>query len=103
MVDGSLKGKWAVTVAREIGIPIVTRNFMVKTDSEAARSFTNRRGLGRMRHIEVRQLWLQEEVRHDRIKVSRVRGADNPADLLTNFLTRREVEERLLSLKFVWK
>ena len=103
MVDGSLKGKWAVTVADEIGIPIKTKKIMVKTDSEAARSFTNRRGLGRMRHIEVRELWLQEEVRKDKIQVARVKGTDNPADLMTKFLTKREVVERLASLSLEWK
>ena len=45
-------------------------------DSEAAESFVGRRGLGRMRHIEVRDLWLQEEVRNGKVKVEMVKGTE---------------------------
>ena len=40
---------------------------MVKTDSEAAKSFVSRRGLGRTRPTEVRESWLQEGVRMGRV------------------------------------
>ncbi len=68
---------------------------MVKVDSEAAKSFVARRGLGRMRHIEVRDLWLQEEVRMGKVKVLKIHGKENPADLMTKFLKKSEVIERL--------
>ena len=47
---------------------------IAKVDSEAAKSFVARRGLGRMRHIEVRDLWLQEEVRNGKVKVEKILG-----------------------------
>ena len=46
----------------------------VGTDSSAAKSFVARRGLGKMRHIEVRNLWLQQEVAEGKVKVVKVRG-----------------------------
>ena len=58
----------------------------VRTDSEAARSFVNRRGLGRMRHIEVRELGLHEEVRKGEVVVQKVSGVENPAGLMTEVL-----------------
>ena len=48
-----------------------------------------------MRHIEVRDLWLQEEVRKGNVVVQKVLGTDNPADLMTKFLHEKEIEHRL--------
>ena len=65
------------------------------TDSNAAKSFVNRRGLGKMRHLEIRDLWLQKEIREGRVLVHKVLGTENPADLMTKILTVGEIEERL--------
>ena len=47
-----------------------------------------RRGLGaKLRHIQVRHLWLQQRVKLGHLKVAVVRGLDNPADCLTKALT----------------
>ena len=42
-----------------------------------------RRGLGRMRHIQTRYLWIQERVGANHISISAVAGTKNPADILT--------------------
>ena len=39
------------------------------TDSSAAKGMANRKGLGKVRHIEVSQLWVQQEVAAGRVKV----------------------------------
>ena len=67
----------------------------VGTDSSAAKSFVNRRGLGRMRHLDIRDLWLQEEVEKGRLEVGKIRGDQNPADLMTKVLNIDEVVDRL--------
>ena len=38
---------------------------------------------------------MQEEVRAGRVSVTKVKGEWNPADLMTKYLTVREIEERL--------
>ena len=98
MVDGTLKGQWARTLAAEVGVRLGEEKIIVKVDSEAAKSFVNRRGLGKMRHIEVRDLWLQEEIRKGKVKVLKIPGKENPADLMTKFLKKSEVIERLAGL-----
>ena len=103
MVEGTLRGKWAATVAREIGVDVEVERLVVRTDSEAARSFVSRRGLGRMRHIEVRELWLQEEVRKGGVEVGRVAGEDNPADLMTKYHGSKEVIRRLRMMYIEWE
>ena len=44
-----------------------------------------------MRHLEVRDLWLQEEVRDNNLRVSKILGTRNPADLMTKVLSVTEV------------
>ena len=74
------------------------------TDSSAAKSFVSRRGLGKMRHLEIRDLWLQKEVNEGKVEVSKLRGDSNPADLMTKVLGVREIEVRLrdLSIRVIY-
>ena len=102
MIDGVQKVKWAATVSRELGIDVISQIIRVKTDSDAARSFVNRRGLGRMRHVEVRDLWLQEEVREGKVVVERIPGEEDPADLMTKFVRTDEAAERLRRMGMTW-
>ena len=98
MVDGVLKAKWLTTVSREMGFRTVCGRIVLGTDSAAAKSFVSRRGLGKMRHIEVRDLWLQKEVLKGAVEVIKIPGDDNPADLMTKFLSAEVVEKRLNSM-----
>jgi hypothetical protein len=56
---------------------------VVHVDSTAAKAIASRVGLGRVRHLEVRFLWLQQAVRRGRIVLKKVHGEVNPADALT--------------------
>ena len=62
MVEGITRAKGLVNLARELGFGGVSTVVRLGTDSSAAKSFVCRRGLGRMRHLEIRGLWLQKEV-----------------------------------------
>ena len=95
MVDCVLKAKWVGTIAKEMGFGEVDKVLVLGTDSAAAKSFVSRRGLGRMRHIEVRDLWLQAELAAGKVKVIKVKGDENPADLMTKFLRVEEIKDRL--------
>ncbi len=79
---------------REIGFT-VAEHVQLFTDSSAAKSFVSRRGLGKMKHLEIRDLWLQREVGLGKVTVNKVAGPRNPADLMTKFLKRWEIELRL--------
>eukprot|EP00973_Karenia_brevis_P034320 4734258-Karenia_brevis.AAC.1 len=65
------------------------------TDSSAAESFVYRRGLGKMRHLEIRDLSLHKEVSDGLLEISKIPGKDNPADLLTKILGIKEIVHRL--------
>ena len=68
------------------------------TDSSAAKSFASQRGLGRMRHLAAKGLWIQEEICRSRLKLEKIAGTENPADVLTKFLGRKEVSEACLGM-----
>ena len=53
------------------------------TDSTAGKSVASRRGLGKMRHVELKYLWVQDVVKEGRLRVRKVDGARNVADHLT--------------------
>ena len=95
MVTAVLKAKWLVTVSREMGFEVERSKIVLGTDSEAAKSFVSRRGLGKMRHIEVRDLWLQKEVLKGNVKVEKIPGTENPADLMTKYLGTQDIRRRL--------
>ena len=71
-------------------VPIV-----IGTDSGAAKGFVSRRGLGKMRHIDIKHMWLQREVLTGNILVEKLLGSRNPADLLTKFLGVQDILLRL--------
>ena len=70
----------------------------VKTDASAAKGIASRKGIGKVRHIEVCQLWLQDKVRLGEIAIINVDGKDNAADALTKPLS---AEGRVKHLKML--
>ena len=103
LIDAVLRAKWARSVLSELGVS-VSPVAEAWTDSSAAKSFVSRRGLGKMRHLELRDLWLQREVGEGRVLVKKALGTENPADAMTKFLTLPLLQERLrrLSLRLEW-
>ena len=103
LIDAILRAKWAQSVLSELGVP-VSPVAEACTDSSAAKSFVSRRGLGKMRHLELRDLWLQREVGDGKVVVKKVPGTENPSDAMTKFLSLQTLQDRLrrLSLRLEW-
>ena len=82
----------------------VQQELQLHTDSSAAKSFVSRKGLGKMKHLEIRDLWLQREVSLGKVVVNKVDGKTNPADLITKYLRKEEIEERLqlMGIRIQW-
>ena len=95
MVEAVTRAKGLLILAKEMGFEELSLVVHLGTDSNAANSFVNRRGLGKMRHLDIRDLWLQKEIREGKVEVHKVLGTENPADLMTKILTVREIEDRL--------
>ena len=65
-------------------------------DASAALSIAKRQGAGKMRHINVKGLWLQEKELQKELAYEKVKGEDNPADGLTKHV-RQELAEKYVS------
>eukprot|EP00973_Karenia_brevis_P067694 9418165-Karenia_brevis.AAC.1 len=63
MVEGATRAKGLVSLAVEVGFKDLANVVQLGTDSSAAKSFVCRRGLRRTKHLEIRDLWLQKEIR----------------------------------------
>ena len=59
-------------------------------DSSAADGIIKRAGSGRVKHLTVRQLWLQEQNALGTAFHEKIPTAENPADALTHFFTKSE-------------
>ncbi len=62
----------------------------VNMDSSAARSISSRKVSGRVRLVEVRELWAQGKVLSGELSIIKVRGEDNVADGLTKLDERNK-------------
>ena len=65
------------------------------TDSSAAKGMSSRRGLGKVRHIELNQLWLQDQVARGKISVRKIRGEDNFSDSLTKHSNPERIQQTM--------
>ena len=70
-----------VPMARDMGEEL---KVVVHSDSSAALAMSQRVGLGKVRHIDVQYLWIQERHAAKEVDLRKVKGEVYPADLLTN-------------------
>ena len=69
--------------------------YTLHLDSSAAKAMINREGVGKLKHMDVRALWLQAERRDFGLRVVKVAGEHNVADLGT----KAHPERRFLELR----
>jgi hypothetical protein len=70
----------------------------IHVDSSAAIGICKRTGVGKIRHLDTRLLWIQEAVRDGTLEVMKVLGTENPADLMTKHLGAEQITECLTRL-----
>ena len=73
------------SVGRDLGLSMI---LSMHTDSAAAVGICKRASVGRVRHLVVGQLWIQEGLRRGDFRLFKVRGDANTADALTKHLPR---------------
>ena len=65
----------------------------VYTDSLAALGVVKRRGNGKMRHIRVGMLWVQEKSENGELKFKKVAAAEHPGDMMTKHVPMKIAEK----------
>ena len=73
------------SIAVDLGIPLKIHMF---TNATAATSICRRRGLGKIPHLYVSDLWIQDRLKRGEFTLSKIAGSEKPADILTKHVSR---------------
>ena len=87
-------------MARDLGISC---RLNLHLDASATMCLVNRRGLGKAKHVDMQNLWIQEASMSGRFTTKKVDTSVNPADLMTKPIPRARIEQltSLMGYEFV--
>jgi hypothetical protein len=100
MVQGAARGLHLRNILAEV-LETAPR-VRVGSDASAAIGITARLGAGRVRHLEAKELWIQEKVRAKEVTTTKIGTKVNRADLLTKFLDGAQHHALLALLPLLW-
>ena len=95
IVKAATEALGMISLAADLGIDLTAR---IHIDASAALGILERRGVGRVRHLDVGALWLQEQALRRAVEFMKVKGTSNPADLMTKHSARELVEQHIEAL-----
>ena len=84
MLKAACEGLQVVHIMKEVGEEL---ELCLRGDSTASHGTLQRLGTGRIKHLQTRQLWLQERVKEGDVAIEKVPRDVNWADLLTHSWT----------------
>ena len=80
-LKGAVEGLNVQRLAASLGDKLTLE---LRTDASAARGVILRQGVGKVRHLQVKQLWLQENVAAGELTIVKIPRAENCSDALTH-------------------
>ena len=92
LVKGASELLGFLSIARDLHVPFTGH---LRSDSSASSGITQRRGLGKVKHMHTQFLWVQERVRAKGFELHKERTDRNRADLMTKYLTRPTMDKFL--------
>ena len=92
-VRGASQGIGLKAMLQDLGVTVGVK---LHIDASAAIGIAMRRGMGKVRHLELNQLWLQDQVARGRISVAKVEGARNFSDSLTKRCARERIQQTIM-------
>ena len=105
-LNALIKAGVEATCAKNLGNSLnIERGIELYTDSNSAKGICQRQGCGKVKHLETRQMWLQDRVLSKAIRIIKVPRAENPGDALTHFCSSSDALSHYkavgVELKFV--
>ena len=88
-VKTASEGLGVQSVAKDLGISC---RLNLHLDASATMGLVNRRGLGKAKHVDVQNLWIQGASKSGRFVTKMVGTSVNPADLMTKPLPKPKIE-----------
>ena len=92
LVSAASEGLGMRSMAKDFGLSLEP---CLQVDASAAIGITQRKGLGKVRHLDTQALWIQDAVRQRRVRLEKVLGTENPADLMTKHLDQKSIDKNL--------
>ena len=92
IVKGATQAMGVAGILEDLGASML---ISLSTDSSAAKGIANRRGLGKMRHIELSELWVQDRVAKGQITIWKIPGIENSSDSLTKHSSGERIAQTL--------
>ena len=68
------------------------------TNASAARGIVQRQGCGKVKHLDVKTLWIQERESNGDLSIVKIPRLQNMSDLLTHHCTEAEADAHLEGL-----
>lgn len=93
--DGGARLLQSRNLFRALGVELIGR---IDGDNTAAQSLCRRRGVGKIRHLEAKDLWIQDKVEKKELMLGRVPTADNMSDIGTKYVPAVILDRHLKAL-----
>ena len=76
----------------------VAKKIVISCDSSAAKGILSRRGSGKVKHLEGRQLWLQERIGRKETTLEKIPRTQNVGDALTHHWSKAANAQHMLKM-----
>jgi len=97
LVKGASQSLGLVALGGDMGFDLTAH---VWSDSSAAIGITSRKGLGKVRHVRVQTLWVQDRMRAGDFKLDKVLGEKNVSDICTKHVDLATLTRHLAAMGF---
>ena len=85
-------GSMAADLGRDV-------NVVLYADSSAAIAIAKRRGAGKLSHINIGLLWIQDKTESKEVAIKKVKGISNPADMMTKVVNQEKLQKYMSMTK----
>ena len=100
VVKAACEALGSIALADDLGIKIRVR---LHIDAAAALGILERQGVGRVRHLDIGVLWLQEQQLRRVVELTRVLSTESPPDLMTKHLAQESVNKYSNALGYEYR
>ena len=73
----------------------------IHSDATAAIGIAQRKRPGKIRHLDVTDLWIQDKIRSKQIRLLKILGADHVADMFATYVDRSTREKALNNMSVI--
>ena len=81
----------------------IQADLVIKSDAVAAIGIVRRQGLGRVRHLAVADLWVQQKSKEKEVHYLKLEGTRNTSDILTKVVERETIDKHMRALGLEFK